>query len=74
MKRQSNAVAQVAQARTIGGVKSLEDEIEELLIPLDYAWLKADDEFARLLLAVKDTRDARNLIQLAALMLAARLN
>ena len=52
----------------------MEDEIEELLIPLDYAWLKADDEFARLLMAVEDTNDARNVIQLAALMLAARLN
>ena len=55
-------------------MKSLEDEIKELLIPMDYSWLKSDPEFVRRLLAMENTRDASDLIELAALMLAARMN
>lgn len=55
-------------------MESLEDEIQKLLVPLDYDWLKSDPEFVRRLMDMKDTRDARELIELAALILAARRN
>jgi len=72
--RQSNAVVPAKRARTIECVKSLEDEIRDLLIPMDYTWLKSDPEFVRRLMAMEDTRDARELIRLAVLMLKARQN
>lgn len=53
-------------------------EVEELIRDLtarwDYDWLTADDEFAERLEAAESAHDARELIDVALAMLAARRN
>lgn len=52
----------------------VEELIADLLTPWDYDWLTADESFAERLLAAETFRDARELIDAALLMLAARRN